>query len=292
MAEGLARAARCLAMENEVLATEEMKWDLAVDGAIVVRGLFSAEGLRRMREAFDYQIANPGPQHGWTNAGTPDEHFNDYGNPANREKHIATVKALGLDDFVASLWDTEHLWFFGEELFIKKGGKSGRTLWHQDTAYAPLSGPHWLNIWTSFEKLPRFNALECVRGSHHVQYNGGAYNGLNDPTTPMWLNCDWPRLPDIEADRARDPAAWDVLSWDLELGDALVLHSGVLHGGAPVTPDCPDRHTLVYRFQGDKLFYRPLPTGGCEYHYDISGLNDPSQKPGEPYRASTLTQLR
>jgi len=82
------------------------------------------------------------------------------------------------------------------------------------------------------------------------------------------------------------------VSWDLEPGDALLFHSGSLHGGAPVTPDCPDRHTLVYRFYGDKLFYRPLPTGGCNYGYDISNLNDPSLTPGEPFRAPYCTQVR
>jgi hypothetical protein len=71
-----------------------------------------------------------------------------------------------------------------------------------------------------------------------------------------------------------------------------VVGSVEAHGGAPVTPDCPDRHTLVYRFYGDKLFYRPLPTGGCNYGYDISNLNDPSLTPGEPFRAPYCTQVR
>ncbi|TDY19953.1 phytanoyl-CoA dioxygenase PhyH [Paraburkholderia sp. BL6665CI2N2] len=273
--------------------TEQMKRDLARDGAIVVRGLFSPERLKRMREAFDYGIAHPSPLHGLAYEGTPYETFNDYGNVENRDVHVATVKELGLDEFVASLWDTENLWFVGEELFIKKGGNAGRSPWHQDNSYVPVSGPQMLNIWTSFEKIPRHNALEFVRGSHAgVQYNGTSYNDANDHTAPLWIDCEWPRLPDIEADRAKDPTAWDVFTWDLEPGDALVFHSGMLHGGAPVTPDCPDRHTLVYRFYGDKVYYRPLPTRGCNFPYDISELNDPSLEPGEPYRSSSCTQLR
>ena len=34
--------------------TEQMKLELARDGATVARGLFSPERLKRMREAFDY----------------------------------------------------------------------------------------------------------------------------------------------------------------------------------------------------------------------------------------------
>lgn len=274
-------------------ATEQMKRDLATDGAIVVRGLFSPEQLKRARECFDYGIAHPSPQAKRVYAGTPDEHFNEYGNPENIEQYLALIDELGLADFVSALWDSEHVWFLGEELFIKKGGKAGRSPWHQDTAYMPANGPHLLNIWTSFEKLPRPNVLEFVRGSHvGTQYNGTAYTDPSDPTRPLWDESDWPRLPDIEADRAADPTSWDVVSWDLEPGDALVFHSGSLHGGAPVSPDCPDRHTLVFRFFGDQLYYRPVPDSKPNYEYDISSLNDPSLTPGEPYHPDYYAQLR
>lgn len=149
-----------------------------------------------------------------------------------------------------------------------------------------------LNIWTSFEAIPQFNALEFVRGSHRgVKYNGSSYNNAQDHTAPLWLESDWPRLPDIQADRAKDPASWDVFTWGLEPGDALVFHSGILHGGAPVTPDCPDRHTLVYRFHGDQMFYRPVPGGAFDYGYDISKMNDASLTPGAPYRSPHFSQL-
>jgi len=272
--------------------TQDLKQGLASDGAVVVRGLFAPESLKRMREAFDYAIQRPGPQHALIGQGTDHEFFNDYGNIENRDVHVATIRDLRLYEFVASLWDCEHVWFVGEELFIKKGGKTGRSPWHQDTSYSPVIGPQLLNIWTSFEPIPKKNALEFVRGSHAgIQYNGTSYNDPEDPTKPLWLDCDWPRLPNIDADRVKNPNSWDVFTWEVEPGDALVFHSGILHGGAELSPDCPDRHTLVYRFHGDKAFYRPLPTGGCDYPYDISDLNDPSLTPGEPYRSRYFTQL-
>ncbi|OCB08608.1 phytanoyl-CoA dioxygenase [Mycolicibacterium porcinum] len=273
--------------------TDQMKRDLAADGAIVVRGLFNPEQLARVRAAFDYGIEHPSPGAKRVYPGTPDEHFNEYGNPENIEQYLDVINELELADFAASLWDSEHVWFLGEELFIKKGGKAGRSPWHQDTAYMPANGPHLLNIWVSFEKLPRYNALEFVRGSHAgVQYDGTTYTDPTDPTKPLWPDSDWPRLPDIEGDRAKDPASWDVISWDLEPGDALVFHSGSLHGGAPVTPDCPDRHTLVFRFFGDQLFYRPVPDARPDFAHDVSALNDPRLTPGEPYHPEYFAQLR
>lgn len=273
--------------------SEQQKQDLAIDGAIVLRGLFSPERLERLREAFDYGIAHPSSLHGYAYKGTDQETFNDYGNYNNRAVHLETVKALELGELVASLWGSEHVWLVGEEIFVKKGGLGGRSPWHQDNSYSPVEGPHLLNIWTSFEKIPRKNALEFVRGSHRgVQYNGTSYDDANDHTKPLWHKTDWPRLPDIEGERAKDPDSWDVFTFDLEIGDALVFHSGILHGGAPVTPDCPIRHTLVYRFHGDQTFYRPLPLeGGSSFEYDISDMNDPSLRPGDPYRSKYSDQL-
>ena len=276
-----------------MLVTEQMKRDFSRDGAIVVRGLFTPEHLRRVRECFDYGIAHPSPIAGQVFKGTDDVHFNDFTNPKNAKHYLAMIKELGLHDFVASLWDSEHIWFLGEELFIKSGGKAGRSPWHQDTSYLAASGDHLANIWISFESLPKANVLEIVRGSHRgVQYDGAAYSDPSDPTRPVWGDGSFPRLPDIEADRQKNPASWDVMSWAVEPGDALVFHSGALHGGAPVSPACPTRHTLVLRFFGDKLFYRPLPSTKPDYPIDMRKYNDKSMQPGAPFRASYYAQLR
>ena len=32
-------------------------------------------------------------------------------------------------------------------------------------------------------------------------------------------------------------------------------------------------------------------SGGAHHHYDISGINDPSLKPGDPYRSKYSDQL-
>lgn len=274
-------------------ATEQMKEDFRRDGAIVARGLFSPGQLQRVRAGFEYGIAHPSPFARQLFDGTDHSHFNDFSNPENAEHYVALIKELELHEFMASLWNSENVWFLGEELFIKSGGNSGRSPWHQDTSYLSAEGEHLANIWISFERLPKANALEVVRGSHRgIQYDGAAYADPNDPTRPVWGGDAFPRLPDIEADRRRDPDSWDVLSWSLEPGDALILHSGSLHGGAPVTADCPQRHTLVLRFFGDKLFYRPLPVTKPDYPMDIREYDDRTMTPGQPFRAPYFTQLR
>lgn len=272
--------------------SEQMKAEFANDGAIVVRGLFTSDQLKRVRQSFDYGIAHPSPVAKQVFAGTDDAHFNDFSNPENAGEYTAMIKELALDRLVASLWGSKNVWFLGEELFIKSGGKTGRSPWHQDTSYLAASGAHLANIWISFERLPRQNVLEIVRGSHRgTQYDGASYMDPADPTRPLWGDGSFPRLPDVEAERKQDPTSWDVLSWDLEPGDALVFHSGSLHGGAPVTPNCPTRHTLVLRFFGDELYYRPLPTAKPDYPIDLREFDDRSMTPGAPFRPAYYPQL-
>lgn len=272
--------------------TEQMRRDLAEDGAIVARGLFTRAQLQRMRDCFEYGLAHPSPMAQRVYPGTEDEHFNDYGNPENGDYYLPVIKELRLGEFVADLWGSEHAWFLGEELFMKSGGKAGRSPWHQDTSYMAGNGPHLTNIWVSFESLPKKNSLEVVRGSHRgPEYDGTDYTDPKNPTKPIWGDENFPRLPDIEAERATDSEKWDVLSWDLEPGDALVFHSGSLHGGAPVTPDCPIRHTIVMRFFGDQIYYRPLPTTAPNFVWDLREYDDRSLTPGEPFRSPYFAQL-
>lgn len=273
--------------------TDAMRETFARDGAFKAEGLLSAEELAACRRCFDFNLANPGPTALQLFEGSNDEQYNDLGTAKSLEVYRPMLEGLGFADFLSELWGSEHVWYFGEEIFIKQGGGVGRTPWHQDTPYFPAEGAHLANLWLSFEALPAGNALEVVRGSHvGTMYDGAAFMDPDDPTRPLWGTGDLPRLPDIEAERAADPSSWDVLSWELAPGDAVVLHSGSLHGGAPVDPGCPTRHTLVLRFFGDDLRYRPFPDAKPDYFMDLRAFDVDDLEAGDPYRGEHFLQLR
>lgn len=273
--------------------TETMRTDLHRDGAIKIEGLLDEARLADCKRCFDFSLANPGPTALDIFAGTKDAHYNDLGTQTTLEIYKPMIEKLGFGDLLADLWGSEHVWYFGEEIFIKRGGKVGRSPWHQDTAYIPANGEHMVNIWISFEPLPARNALEVIRGSHlGPQYDGTAYSDPDDPTKPLWGAAHFPQLPDIEAERRADPAAWDTLSWDLRPGDAIVLHSGTLHGGAPVDAACPTRNTLVLRFFGDDIHYLSYPGSKPDYFMDLRAFDPGTMKPGDLYRSDDFLQLR
>jgi ectoine hydroxylase-related dioxygenase (phytanoyl-CoA dioxygenase family) len=265
------------------------------DGAVLLKNCLSDEHLARCRAAYDWAVENHGPNAFRIFDGTEQQSHNDNANPIAKTKLEVLVASLPLGSLFAELWGSRNVWYFAEEVFLKAGGKSGRTPWHQDTSYLPWSGNHLGNAWISFESVPKRNALEVVRGSHHgTRYDGTTFKNPHDPTEPLHGGGALPRLPDIEAERKLAANAYDIVSWATEPGDVLVLHPGCLHGGAPVDPDFPARHTLVFRFFGDDATFHPLPDrsdsgytpAGVLFLEEMAAL-----KAGDPLRAPTFVQL-
>lgn len=266
------------------------------DGAVVIRNVLSESQLAQCREIYDWIVANPGP-HGHALYRGEDQVMTshvDNSHPAAKEQLEQLVATLPFAEIFADLWGSKNVWYFSEEVFLKAGGVGSRTFWHQDTSYLPWAGSHWGNAWMSFEPVPKKNALEVVRGSHKgTRYDGTTFEP-GDPTDPLHGGDALPRLPDIEAERAVNPDAYDVLSWATEPGDVLFLHPGSLHGGATIDAECPERHTFVFRFFGDDATFSPLPDvsrsgyqrNGFLYRDEVAVLNA-----GEPFRLPIFPQM-
>ncbi|WP_399095764.1 phytanoyl-CoA dioxygenase family protein [Streptomyces sp. BBFR2] len=264
------------------------------DGAVLLKDCLDTAQLARCKEAYHWAVAHPGPNATRMFNGTEQQSHVDNANPLAKSRLDAMVSSLPFGRLFADLWGSRHVWYFAEEIFLKAGGRSGRTAWHQDTAYLPWAGEHWANAWISFQALPKANALEIIRGSRHgAQYDGTTFADPHDPTDPLHGGGVLPRLPDIDAELARDPDAYDVLSWATEPGDVLALHPRTLHGGARVDAACPERHTLVLRFFGDDATFRPLPEAnehfarnGVLFVEEMAKLNA-----GDPFRSPVFRQL-
>lgn len=271
------------------------------DGAVLLKGALNAQQLAECRAAFDFDLDNPGPgahrlyySEQKTDITKLQSHV-DNANPLAKEHLDELVTRLPFGELFADLWGSKNVWYFAEEIFLKGGGKGARTVWHQDTSYLPWAGAHWANAWITFEPLQKKNCLEIVRGSHRgTRYDGTTFRDPNDPTDPLHGGDTWPRMPDIEAERKVNPDAYDILSWDTEPGDVVVLHPGSLHGGAPIDADCPERHTFVLRFFGDDATFSPLPEvsrSGLQRNGILFVDEMKALQPGEPFRSSIFKKV-
>ncbi len=218
---------------------------LCADGVVFVPGALGPDALALVEAAVATSIAHP--TEGAVNF-YPEESarfFQDRG-----QSYLPLVRRIGLDTLVSALWGESRLWYLGEQLFLKEGGHSRRTPWHQDTSYLRMRGEQMVACWISLDPLPKTHCLEFVRGSHHgALYNGSSF-AANDDTDPLYRDSPLPRLPDIQAHRER----YDIVSWDVTPGDVIVFHLGILHGGAGTEPGMR-RRTASLRFMGPDVVY-------------------------------------
>ncbi|MDG1846135.1 MAG: phytanoyl-CoA dioxygenase family protein [Acidimicrobiales bacterium] len=189
-------------------------------------------------------------------------------------------------DLIGKLVGSNNLWLYSDEFFIKEGGNSRRTPWHQDTTYWPIEGNQIASAWISLDPLPKEECLEYVAGSHTgVMHDGFSPAEVSkDPTTPHYGK-DLPPLPDIEANRQ----AYDIRSWEISRGDVIFAHPGVLHGGGPTGPDSR-RRAITIRMYGDDLRYATRPSSKPTVPL-TPGLSL-SLNPGDPLRSPWYPRIR
>lgn len=267
------------------------------DGVVLLPKQLDSEMLARLQACFDWSFANPGPSYYDNSTAADRVNKGDFSNPLAQAVYRDLVLTAPFREALNVLWDSRHAWWYSEETFWKKGNAPG-TIWHQDTAYSPWCGDHWVNMWISLDPLPRKNCLGIIRGSHR----GPVYDGYSfDPATPndpYWGDkAGLPLIPDIDAERKADPSSWDVVSFDFEPGDVLCFHPGSLHGGGPVDQDAPQRRTVVLRFFGDRSYWSDMLK--VKEHlkdvsastFDVGGVDYKNAKPGEPFRGESFLQL-
>ena len=143
---------------------------------------------------------------------------------------------------------------FFDQLFVKEPGCGLPTPWHHDLPYWPLKGEQICSVWTPLGSVNKESSgLEFIARSHK-------WNRFFKPQTISKAIFDpgesgLEDVPDIDGNRGD----YDILSWDMEHGDALILHALVLHGSGANTTNDQGRSAFVTRFTGDDVIWDPRP---------------------------------
>jgi ectoine hydroxylase-related dioxygenase (phytanoyl-CoA dioxygenase family) len=262
------------------------------DGVVFLKGALNDRDLGLLRGVYDYEMAHPSPT---ANRAYPESGATFYIDTFNAANWPAFQEALDetpVADIVAALWGVPDVWFFYEQIFLKEGGDMRRTPWHQDASYLPVDGDQQAVVWTTFDPVPRIDALEFVKGSHRgTLYNTSRFDP-DDDTAPGLANSDLPRLPDVETERDN----WNIVGWDYEPGDLLIFHMGTLHGGAPTHPG-GRRRTVSLRFFGPDATYAPrvppLEESASERsEREAAASFAAGLRPGEPFRNPMFSKVR
>lgn len=252
------------------------------DGVVHLPQVLDAAAMSAALAAWEWSLAHP---HGGGKVAqaTDSTFYQDLYNPAVLTGYRAMLEASPIPAMCARLWGSDTVWFMYEQVFLKEGGETRRTPWHQDASYLPLGGQDTAVAWITFDPVSAADSLEFIPGSHRGPlYNGSRFE-LGDDTAPLYAQSDMPRLPDIEAARER----WEIVSWPVTPGDLIVFDLATLHGGAATHPG-QRRRTLTLRFFGERSVYAPkaarsrLPNAP-----DLDRL-----APGDPFRGDGFLKLR
>lgn len=235
--------------------TDEMRRAFREDGVVLLPGVLAPTWMELVADGITRNLRNPGVHRQDHYAGTPRAFIDDYCNYWAVPEYRMLVERSPIAEIVADVLQTERLWLYYEQIFVKDAPTSmaRRTPWHQDTTYWITGGSQLAGFWITLDPTPARESLELVRGSHRGPVYAGTAFDPDDETTPYSAPEEGrPRIPDIEADRD----AFDIVSFATEPGDVVLFHPAMLHGGGASADGSP-RRTLSIRFFGDDVVYDP-----------------------------------
>lgn len=223
------------------------------DGVVLLKRLFDAGWVERLRGLAEADMATPGPL--TQELTKPDESGRFYFNT------FMWHRDDGFRDFVfnapaaeiaARLMDAERVNIVFDQFLIKEPDTPTRTPWHHDLTYWPIDGERVCSLWLALDDVDaESGAVEYVKGSHRwgQRFEAPAFAG--DGRYKQGL----PAVPDIEARRGE----LDIIQFAMAPGDCAVHHGQLLHGAPGNARSDRRRRAYVTRWAGDGVVYRPRP---------------------------------
>ena len=165
--------------------------------------------------------------------------------------------------------------FYYDEMFVKEPRSTTRTVWHSDRGGWPVRGTMIPSFWMPLTPIVRANSLEVVAGTHRDDV---LYWNLTPNARRMIKPDDRPNVPNAEDVRGNPD--YRFLSWDMQPGDALLIHPWALHYSSG-NPTDDWRIAISIRVFGDDITWDPRPESvnfsGCSFDDMI-----PGEKPQGP----------
>jgi ectoine hydroxylase-related dioxygenase (phytanoyl-CoA dioxygenase family) len=235
-------------MERKILTSEGID-NFRKQGAICIRGLFS-EWVDQLRDGIERNMTDPGPYGAEnTKEGEEGRFFDDYCNWQRIPEFGDFVENSDSAQIAAEAMQSTTAQFFHDHVLVKEPGTSKQTPWHQDMPYYCISGSQTVSFWMPLDPTPKEASLELLAGSH-------SWPKMLRPT--RWLagedfyqhSDQFCELPDIAQARSNG----EILSWDMEPGDAILFDYRTVHG-ASGNQRKVRRRAFAHRWIGDDVTF-------------------------------------
>ncbi|MDJ0894782.1 MAG: phytanoyl-CoA dioxygenase family protein [Alphaproteobacteria bacterium] len=224
------------------------------DGAVCLRGVFSAAWVDLLRQGVDQNLSDPGPygRH-YTPAGATGHFFGDYCNWARIEAYRRFLLESPAAAICGRLMGARRVHLFHEHVLVKEPATTKPTPWHHDQPYWCVDGDQVMSLWVPLDPVPRSRGVEFVAGSHRwgrwfapQSFLEGKNHAAETAFEPV---------PDIQAERE----SHRILGWDVAPGDAIAFHALTLHGAPGNDSADMRRRAFAARWFGDDARYAVRP---------------------------------
>ena len=277
-------AAPKLARLQPTLLDDELVSAFNRDGAVVLRQAVGDNWLDALRDAAERNLSQPGPlcdEHAAA-AGTGGRFHDDQFLWHRHSVFEQFVLHSGAGALAAKAMGSSSAHILYDQLFVKEPGTAAPTPWHNDTSYWHIRGRQVCSIWVALDEVPSSRGLSYVKGSHHwdlfhrvTNFSGDAHSDRNVYPGAATL----PPVPDIDAGVAA--GEFELLSWDMQPGDALLFYSAMMHGAPGVPKESPHRRRgYATRWCGDDIVFDDRP-GTMHTGWKAAGF-DCGLRTGEP----------
>lgn len=168
------------------------------------------------------------------------------------EAFASLIKDPRITSLARQVISQEDVYFFYDQLFYKSPSTSARTQWHQDLPFWPLKGSDIPSIWIALTRATeRTSGVQYVKGSH-------AWGRVYQPSNPKDRGQAGINIcPDFHDEPHCLNA--DILSYDLEPGDAVVHHPLIIHGAGPNLDSEQERLAVSLRYCGQDVQWDDRP---------------------------------
>ena len=222
------------------------------DGVTVLRQVFSAAWIERLREGLEENIREPGPyRRNYGKRGSKNTFFGDYCNWQRIDGYRDFVQGSPAAGIAKILMDSDKVNFFHEHVLVKSPGTDEPTPWHHDHPYYCIDGMDTCSLWVPLDPVPKETAVEFIVGSHR-------WGRLFQPK--MFVGEDYPVsadgfeiMPDIDVKRDKHP----IISFDLQPGDCAAFHFRTVHGAPCNRSSDLWRRAIAFRWTGDDVTFQP-----------------------------------
>lgn len=249
-------------MARPIKVTDEQTAAYRRDGAVLLKGVLDAEDLRLLEQGVEEAYADPGPRSSTVRSPEGEGETLVETSPSLRSPALLALRDGGAPAEIAGrVMQTPSAQLVFEQIFYKTRGRIVPTPWHQDTPFLRVRGQDMCRVWLTCDVSPADITVQMVRGSHrwNVVYSTGAAEPSRVVETEARAGYDFDNLGDpglpLAPDVARYRDSFDILSFDVEPGDALVFQGNMLHGASGRTFHDKPRRAYATMWGGPDLRY-------------------------------------